>query len=318
MTYARPISVVIPARDEGARVSRTITSALVACERPDEVEFVVVDDCSSPSGRPVLTGGAASAVVRVVRSDRHLGVGTARNLGVRHAAAPIVFITDAHVGFSPLWDSEVRRLLHPGRILAATIADRATSWRGHGCRLVVPHMGTHWNPEPESSEEAPRVQIASSAGTALERELFERIGGYDEGMVHYGGFEPEFSLRAWLSGAEIVLARGITLTHRFKTAGERRAFIPEARTAMVHNCLRFAVAHLPEPLILEAVRLQALEFPHHMGDALRMLEEHDAWGRREELRAKLRYDFAWFAATMGLVDQIGSPLPLEPAQAVHV
>jgi hypothetical protein len=100
-----------------------------------------------------------------------------------------LFITDAHATFSEGWNSEIARLSASGRVLAATIRDRDSTWRGFGCRLVVPHMGTHWNGDRPEGPTA--VQVASSAGTILDRSLFHEIGGYDEGMMVYGGFEPE-------------------------------------------------------------------------------------------------------------------------------
>lgn len=302
------ISIVFPARNEGARVAQTIASAVENCEVLRDIEVVIVDDCSKPTRRPDPGPIASRVQVRTIRSDAHLGVGTARNVAVRHARGDVVFITDAHVRFSSAWDREVARLIRPERILATTIRNPESSWRGFGCHLVVPHMGTHWNTSPPES--APHVQIASSAGTVLERALFERIGGYDDGMLHYSGFEPEFSVRSWCSGAEVVLAPGIEIAHRFKPKHERVAFVASARTAIVHNCLRFGVAHLPEPMILEMVRLHAAEFPEHIQVALRLLEQRGAWRRREELAESLPHGFGWFVDRFGLRDQVGRSIPV--------
>ena len=244
---------------------------------------------------------------RIVTSLRQQGVGAARNLAARSARGDVLLITDAHVELSEGWDREVVERLVPGKILAAAVREHGTAWHAAGCRLVVPWMGTHW--ETTIVPDTP-VQVASSAGTVLERSLFEAIGGYDEGMVRYAGFEPEFSVRAWRYGAEIVQTPSIEITHRFKGDSERRSFVRSARAAITHNCLRFAVAHLPEPLILEAVRLHALEFPDHIAPALRMLERRGAWKRREQLERSLPRDFAWFAQRFSLRDQIGEPLPL--------
>ncbi|MGW4907381.1 glycosyltransferase family 2 protein [Streptomyces sp. NPDC004270] len=309
MTAASPvISVVLPARDEGDRVGATVASALDAAAGPDGVDIVVVDDCSEPGRRPEIADGPARRRTTVIRSDRHLGVGAARNLAARHARGRVLFVTDAHTRFSDGWDREALRLLTPARILSVTVRDSSSQWRGYGCRLVIPYMGTRWNtslPGP-----APHVHVASSAGTVLEHALFDRLGGYDEGMVQYGGFEPEFSVRAWRFGAEIVHTDAVEITHRFKPKDECAAFVASRRTAMVHNCLRFGTAHLPESMILEMVRLHALEFPDHIRAALTMLEQRGAWQRREELNASLPNDFAWFVRHFALHDQIGRPVPV--------
>jgi hypothetical protein len=217
-------------------------------------------------------------------------------------------LTDSHVELSQDWDLEIRAMYEPGRILATTIADRDATWRGYGCRLIVPHMGTRWYVEPPRPR--PFVEVASSAGTVVSRDLFRTIGGYDRGMIGYGGFEPEFSVRAWRSGAEIVVAPTIEVRHRFKSPSERVAAVREARTNMVHNCVRFGIVHLPEVMILEMVRLHACEYPNHIHDALRMLEAHAAWQRRETLNKRLTYSFEWFVERFGLRDQIGDAIPI--------
>jgi GT2 family glycosyltransferase len=92
------------------------------------------------------------------------------------------------------------------RIIAATITNyKSPLKRGYVGSLAVPSMGFRWNHDLRTTV-AP-VQIASCIGTILKRELFMKIGGYDDGIILYGGAEQEFSVRAWLSGAEIVSVR---------------------------------------------------------------------------------------------------------------
>lgn len=303
------VSVVIPARNEGPRVAETIGAITAVCESPGSIEVVIVDDGSLPDMRPDVSDLARRCPVRIILSRSHLGVGAARNLAVHHARGDIVFITDAHVRLSPSWDVEVGRHMMPRRILAATIREEGSDWRGFGCDVVVPYMGTRWKSAPPAPD--PFVQVASSAGTILARSLFQRLGGYDEGMIHYGGFEPEFSVRAWRSGVEIVNCAGIEVSHRFKSAAERIARTTQARTAIIHNCLRFGVVHLPEQMILEMVRLHAMEHPDRIQHALRTVEDRGAWTRRQELAASLKYDFDWFVARLGVRDQLGEPLPAD-------
>src|SRR5439155_8240124 len=63
-------------------------------------------------------------------------------------------------------------------------------------------------------------------------------------------------------------------------------------------------------MILEMVRLQALEYRNHIQLALRFLEQRKAWERREELASILPRDFAWFVRHFKLTDQAGHPIPV--------
>lgn len=308
-----PISVLVPARNEGGRVTDTIRALAAARADPSvAVEFVVVDDASEPPlalDQPDLPG----VTVTVVRSESRLGVPRARNRAAAEASGDVLVITDAHVRFGDGWD-RVAQVCREGRlVLAATIADPTSRFRGHGCSLVVPFMGTRWNKHPHAPGDP--VHIPSCAGTILSRAAFEAIGGYDDGMVLYGGAEPEFGLRAWLSGHAVVSVPDLLVWHRFKTPDEINSFLDGLRPALTHNNLRMGALYLPEELMWQMFRYHANLHPEAFPEALRMLESSDVWQRREELRAGLPRDFEWFVSTFGLADQVGRALG-EPTQVL--
>jgi GT2 family glycosyltransferase len=196
--------------------------------------------------------------------------------------------------------------IQANRILAATIEDESRKFKGYGCSLVVPFMGTKWNRDEPGTKA--HVQIPSCAGTVVPRALFERIGGYDSGMVLYGGAEPEFGVRAWLAGFQVVALPQLRVCHRFKNDSERDRHIEEHRTCMVHNCLRFGLLYLSDLASLQMLRHFAMIFPEHMVEATRMIEESDVWQRREFLSNRLEHDFRWFINHFNLKDQIGSEI----------
>jgi glycosyltransferase involved in cell wall biosynthesis len=305
MNDRRVISVVIPARNEGERVADTIRSAMETRTSGCGLEFVVVDDASDEGCGVRFGPDLDGADIRVVRLAERAGVAGARNRGARAASGDILFITDAHVGFSSGWDDEVLRRIGDVRMLAATICDTVSAFRGYGCSLLVPFMGTAWNREPIAGE-PPFVQIASSAGTVLTKELFEKIGGYDEGMRLYGGIEPEFSVRAWLSGAEIVSVPSLRMLHRFKTKPEVERFVGELKPHLVHNNLRFGLLYLGESVSLQMIRHFAMMYPDEIGEAVRQVEASDIGERRKVLGTRLRHDFAWFVRRFGVKDQTGA------------
>lgn len=305
------ISVIIPMRNEGDRLLGTIASLVENRVTDTRLEVVLVDDCSSDGSASGLTLDLTEAHpevdrFRVVRCSRRRGVPAARNLGVSRSRGEIVFITDAHVSFTLGWDAEILSAITPDRVLAATIRDHDSRFAGYGCRLVVPFMGTYWNREPRAHLAA--VQIAAASGTILTRELFDRVGGYDPGMGLYGAAEPEFSVRLWLAGAEIRVLPDLGVFHRFKPPEERRAFLREVRTDMVHNSLRFGLIYLDERSSLEMIRHHATKFPEHAGTAMRALAASDVWDRRAQLARELPRSFEWFVERFDLVDQVGAPL----------
>ena len=133
--------------------------------------------------------------------------------------------------------------------------------------------------------------MASSAATIFLRETFSRVGGYDAGMIIYGAAEPEFSLRAWLSGVRIEACPGHVVRHRFKTHEQRRAFIKAVRPFLIHNNLRFGLLYLDRVLALKMIRHLCQKFPSHAARALKILTAGDLDERRRFLESHLTHDF---------------------------
>jgi glycosyltransferase involved in cell wall biosynthesis len=317
---AKPlISVVMPARNEGGRVVDTIRSITATRSWEFPLEIVILDDASTDgcctrlaAELPLLQ--IPNTSVRVLCVNKRLGVPRGRNKAAWSATSDILFITDAHVQFCQDWDRIVFEHLKDNRVLAATVADPESQFQGYGCRLVVPFMGTYWNREVPGALHT--VQIAACIGTVLTRELFYKIGGYDNNMIFYGAAEPEFSVRAWLSGAEIVCVRGLEVRHRFKPKQERDTFIDWHRPFMIHNSLRFGMLYLSDLGCMQMIRYYAMKFPGQVQEGLQMLTGSDVWERRELLRSTLVYDFAWFVEKFGITDDVGRSL-LEGSAALN-
>ena len=307
------ISVLIPAHNEGPRLVETIRSISRARSTDARLEFVIADDQSTddPEGHlraawPVLRE-EPGVEVKVRRLSERAGVPCARNHAASYATADILFHTDAHVRFREGWDRAVFGAIEADRILAGAIADPNSSFVGYGCRLVVPFMGTHWNQQhPEGFTD---VEVASCAATALPRELFERLHGYDTGMLRYGAAEPEFSVRAWLYGAQILMLPQIVVEHRFKPPDERAAFLRSVREYMVHNGLRFGLLYSSELGALQLLRYYARKFPNLFASSIKRVSESDLWRRRAQIDHEQSRPFSWFVDHFRLKDHQGGEIP---------
>lgn len=315
------ISLAFPTRNQPDLALSTLKSAVDNASGNIPLEFVVVDDQSSDSDRAILRDGIASLRRQLGRSgprivsrfsNDRLGVARARNRCAATASGDVLFITDGHVNLCPRWD-EMASAVPDSTIYAGTIRDQQSKFHGYGCTLVVPFMGTHW--VRERPEDFVKTQVAASPATILKRRLFLDIGGFDAGMNLYGAIEPEFSVRAWLWGAEILGYPDLEVFHYFKNKEERDGWLGEARPSMIHNAVRFGILYLPEPLIIEMLRLYAMLFPANVQEGYRSVNTKAAFKRRRFLSANMKRDFMWFCNEFQLLDQGGEPIfpPLEAA-----
>jgi glycosyltransferase involved in cell wall biosynthesis len=303
------ISVIIPAYNEASWITQTVASMAGTRETDARLEFVVVDDASTDDTAAVVAHSSADLSrrwdvrLRIFRLERRAGVPVARNWGAHHASAEILFITDAHVCPSGGWDHRVLQHIRANRILAATLTDKDSRFYGYGCRLTLPSMGVYWNKGPV--RELFPAQIASCAGTAISRELYMRLGGYDSGMPLYGGAEPEFSVRAWLQGAEVMVVPSLLVKHRFKDRNERTAFVEKVHVFMVHNSMRFGLLYQSDLGCLQLMRYFAAYFPESIERAIQMLSSSNLWERRRFLERRRERPFDWFVNRFGIKDEAG-------------
>ena len=238
------ISVVIPVRNEGQRLHAAVSPIVSGRSDRFPLQIVLVDDGSADGCCDGLSEACSwrDDLVRadVVRLPRWSGIPFARNAGAAAAHAPILFITDANVLFPQNWDLPIRERIAANRVLCATIADlirpsAATAahcsfppWVSTGSAILVSTVVMF------PSRPAPELQSPA--------DLFRRAGGYDTEMPVYGAAEPEFSVRLWLCGAEIVSMPDLVLHHRFRPAAERQPFLDAINKVLLRNYLRFGLS----------------------------------------------------------------------------
>ena len=274
-----------------------IRSVIAGRSSPFPLELVIVDDASTDGccdRLEEIVGSSPATLLTVVRLPHWSGIPAARNRGARAARYPIYLITDGNTRFPPRWDIPIHHGFNRSRLLAITIRDMASPFTGFGCQLQLPSMGLTWL--PIATAYGGYAPIAACTGTVIDRGLFHHLGGYDETLPLYGAAEPEFSLRAWLSGYEIVTLPELQLFHRFRPRAELDAYLAAMGELQLGNYLRFACYYLPDELLARTCEYYARHRPDHFPQSWAALAHGDVWSRRAEL-ARLPRNFEWFAAT---------------------
>jgi glycosyltransferase involved in cell wall biosynthesis len=300
------ISVVIPVRNEGTRIAEAVKSIVSGRSHSFPLQIVIVDDQSSDGcceELPRISSTGDNVQVDVIRLSRWSGIPYARNLGAAAAAGEILFCTDGNVRFPSGWDVPIRRNIRPNRVLMATIGSQNSSFRGYGCALRIPSMGVSWLRTPRVY--GGFVPVASSAGTIVPAAVFRQAGGFDTAMPVYGAAEPEFSVRLWLSGAEIVSLPDLVLPHRFRPQSELSPFLHVIRPVQVYNYLRFGLLYLDPPRVRQLFRHYASRAPQYFEEALQRVRASDVWRRRALLEKRLRAPFSSFVKRFGITDAFG-------------
>ena len=170
------VSVVIPTRDRAALLETTLRSVL--WQDDVDLEVIVVDDASTDA-TPEVVAAAADSRVTLVRRDEPHGPPGARNLGAGRASGEWVGFVDDDDVWAP--DKLARQLA------AADPADRG--WVYVGAVAVSESLAIVSGNPPPSPEAVmavlPRSNPVPGGGSnvILRRDLFERVGGFDERLA---------------------------------------------------------------------------------------------------------------------------------------
>ncbi|MFJ3788358.1 glycosyltransferase family 2 protein [Kitasatospora sp. NPDC090091] len=202
------VSVVMPARN--ART--TIAAQLEALSRqtyPDPWEVIVVDNGSSDGTRELLRSWQRRMPqLRVVDSAEARGVNRARNLGCRHARGAFVLVCDADDVVAPGW-------------MAGLVDALRTSPAAGGAlerRLLNGPVALAARPPKKSDallDTFGFLPYPAGANCGFHRELWSRLGGFDE-SYRYGGDDTEFFWRAQLAGHRLAFAPHAVVHYRLR------------------------------------------------------------------------------------------------------
>lgn len=211
------VTVVMPVRDEAAHLPASLGSVLAQDWPADRLQVLVVDGGSTDGTTEVARRLADAAGRQVEVVDNPAGiVPVAMNLGLARARGEVVVRVDGHCTIAP---HHVRRCVE---LLEATGADCAggvltTVGETAGARAVAAAQSHPLGVGPVSfrTGTAAAGPVDTLAFGAYRREVFERLGGFDEELVR--NQDDELNLRVRAAGGTIWLDPGLHATYASRT-----------------------------------------------------------------------------------------------------
>jgi len=195
------VSVIVPSYNSGTTIRRCLDSLLA--QRTD-ISFEIIVADSSTDDTPDIVRSYETRV-SLVRSDRQLFPGPARNLGIARSRGGILAFTDADCIVDPGWIDAVVRAHDShdavgGRILNGTPASLA------GTALYLCEFIEFAAPKARSFSSIPSCNIS------YKRTLLEQLGGFPE--VPWG---EEYILNNRIPGG-VRFVPGMVVRHVNRTA----------------------------------------------------------------------------------------------------
>lgn len=235
-------------------------------------EIVLVDDASTDGTRDwlhTLDSPSGGAPIRVLLNDSNLGFARTCNRGAAAAAGEFLFFLNNDLEFPPGWFAP----------LLATVRDPRTGLAGnlqlHAATGAVDHTGhvfdqrgkpRHDTSRPLLARLTGRRNVAALTGAcfAIRRNLWQSLGGFDEGFVN-GGEDIDLCLRALARGLRNRVALRSVVRHHVSQS-------PGRKLRDEHNSRRLAakwhdtLVRLSLPAMCEALLAVAWAEPRNYPD----------------------------------------------------
>ncbi|TFK07383.1 regulator of nonsense transcripts 1 [Platysternon megacephalum] len=190
--------------------------------------------------------------VKLIRSNKRLGVIRGRMLGAARATGDVLVFMDSHCECHTGWlEPLLGRLATDRNRIVSPVLD-VIDWKTfqyyHSVDLQRGgfdwKLDFHWEPLPEHEEKVRqsaispiRSPVVPGGVVAMDRHFFQNIGAYDSDMTLWGAENLELSIRAWLCGGSVEILPCSRVGHIY------RNHIPHTfpnEEAAVRNKIRIA------------------------------------------------------------------------------
>ncbi|HEY6328040.1 MAG TPA: glycosyltransferase family 2 protein [Blastocatellia bacterium] len=248
-------SIVIVNYNGGARIIACLACLL---ETLDSCAEVIIVDNASSDGSPEQIETAYPGI-QLIRAGANLGFGAGCNLGTRHARGAHVVFLNPDTTVTEGWLRELlgeldrnNPALVTSKILMADDPSKINTC-GNRIHLTGLTLCRGINGPQESYSTREEVDAVSGAAFGISRELFQRLGGFDEEMFLYVE-DTDLSLRARLAGARCWFTPASVVEHdyRLKITPLKTFYQERNRYLMLLKNFRWATLAVLSPALLAA------------------------------------------------------------------
>eukprot|EP00928_Gymnodinium_smaydae_P032407 TRINITY_DN23481_c0_g2_i1.p1 TRINITY_DN23481_c0_g2~~TRINITY_DN23481_c0_g2_i1.p1 ORF type:complete len:536 (-),score=133.58 TRINITY_DN23481_c0_g2_i1:91-1698(-) len=213
----RTMSIVMAAHSEHRYMKRTLDSIYETTPGSILKEIIVVDDASDPPLADSLR--AAYPDVTFLRHDTRQGLIKSKIRGGNMATADMIMFLDAHVKPEPRWAEPILRHMNVNyrRVVVPLIPILdGDTWVTNNNAVGVKMM-FDWSLHFSWFDDGNDLVPCMSGGLfGITRQWWHESGEYDYGMRMWGAENIEQSIRVWLCGGEIYVARDSRVAHVFR------------------------------------------------------------------------------------------------------
>lgn len=281
------IAIIIPCKNEGIYVKQTL-DFLLKTEAKHMADIFIIDDNSNDNCCEFLKDYPNQYYNVSLIQTKSIGAAQARNLGASLAApAKVLVFCDAHITMEKNWLYSMLIVLENTDVNAVCPGIGhfdPNSPIGYG-QTWNEHLEVYWLKKPTDVTEIP---LAPGGCIAIQKAVFDAVGGFDKGFSSWGYEDTELSLKLWLFGYKIFVHPAIRIGHKFRKVQPYHVDISE----FYYNKLRMAYSHFNENRKDKVI--SSMHNCPNIDKALYKLSQSDTFDQRADYFKRRVHDDDWF------------------------
>lgn len=229
----KDLTIIIPFKNEGIQVYKTIASLYKYCG--NDYNVLLINDCSDDGyDYSVITDDFPD--VQYLENDTRSGVAGGRDKGASLATTKYILLLDGHMRvfediLTPMltyMESHERTLVCLQSKIISQDAEgglRIQSGQpvSRGCRIDFSmsrangFLATRWEylSQPDYLLNEIQIPVVMGAAYCIERDYYLRLHGLN-GLIKWGCDEQFLSSKVWLEGGKCVLLRNLEIAHIYR------------------------------------------------------------------------------------------------------
>ena len=199
-------SIVTIVKGRRKQLANLLESIKASTVLPNDIQVVCMDNTEG-----IAAPGGLNVSIHVVHNTHELPLAAARNLGITATKTDNVIFIDADCIVSPTLFASMLMVLQAENIIAAyPLYLPVVPTKGQFDELkheAVNHPGREFIPEGQPVD---HLQFWSLI-FAIQKQTFEKIGGFDESFTGYGAEDTDFAMLFNKAGFNLIFVRDYVL-----------------------------------------------------------------------------------------------------------
>ncbi len=219
----KTLSVIIPTRNEGSNLLKTVNKFLES-SRDIDSEIIIADDASTDDSVKSIDYTEKKVILTQANGGPH-GTAASKCLGAEASSGSVLLFADGHTSISKDDLEKLVDLTEKYGIVSTALCNIDEGWNPTHKRIS---QAIWWNLDAEFKKSWYKVKqlrgvedgVSRGYGVnggfyAVRRDVHNEVGGWDRNNLVFS-VDAGFSLRAWCLGFDIFHANGIIAGHLYK------------------------------------------------------------------------------------------------------